>query len=683
MQSSCPTDPSEAAPPHGGDTAAMSRLPVLVTGATGYVGGRLVPRLLDAGYRVRCLARSAPKLAARTWASNPRVEIREADLADTDAVADAMRGCGAAYYLVHSMLSTGVRYADVDRRLARSFATAAARAGIARIIYLGGLGGFGDPEPPLSEHLASRREVEAVLAAAPVPVTVLRAAMIIGSGSASFEILRYLVERLPVMVTPRWVKTASQPIAIGDVLTYLVACLSVPATAGRTLDIGGPEIVTYLDLMRIMAEERGLRPRLVIPVPVLTPRLSSLWIHLVTPVSHRIARPLAEGLRNPVICRDDEAMRLMPQRLLGVRAAIRVALEQIVHGTVETDWSDAGPIPGDPDWAGGTVFTDRRETEIAASPADVFATVSRIGGTTGWYGADRLWRVRGALDRLAGGPGLRRGRRDAQRVAFGDAIDVWRVTGIAPGRRLALRAEMRVPGEARLEFAVEPLPGCADRCRLVQTATFRPRGLLGLAYWYAVLPLHGFVFARMLAGIGRAAERMAYDERRGAGHVEVVQPVTMSARVQIAGLVAWVAVTAAAAALGAVASAAAPAVYVTLARPAWAPPPAVFGPVWTVLYLLMAVAAWLVWRTSGVRRARWPLGLYVGQLALNALWTWLFFRWRLVGVALVEILGLALVIAATLAGFYRVRPLAGLLLAPYLAWVIFAGVLTAAIWRAN
>jgi hypothetical protein len=274
----------------------------------------------------------------------------------------------------------------------------AARANIARIVYLGGLGGFGDPEPRLREHLASRREVETVLAAAPVPVTVLRAAMIIGSGSASFEILRYLVERLPVMVTPRWVKTASQPIAIGDVLTYLVACLSVPATAGRTLDIGGPEIVTYLDLMRIMAEERGLRPRLVIPVPVLTPRLSSLWIHLVTPVSHRIARPLAEGLRNPVICRDDEAMRLMPQRLLGVRAAIRVALEQIVHGTVETDWSDAGPIPGDPDWAGGTVFTDRRETEIAASPADVFAAVSRIGGTTGWYGADLLWRVRGALD---------------------------------------------------------------------------------------------------------------------------------------------------------------------------------------------------------------------------------------------------------------------------------------------
>src|SRR5512132_1462886 len=249
MRSSCPTDPSEAAPPHGGDTATMSHLPVLVTGATGYVGGRLVPRLLDAGYRVRCLARSAPKLAARTWASNPRVEIREADLADTDAVADAIPGGGAAYYLLPSMLSTGARYADVDRRLARSFATAAARAGIARIIYLGGLGGFGDPEPPLSEHLASRREVEAVLAAAPVPVTVLRAAMIIGSGSASFEILRYLVERLPAMVTPRWVKTASQPIAIGDVLTYLVACLSVPATAGRTLDIGGPEIVTYLDLM--------------------------------------------------------------------------------------------------------------------------------------------------------------------------------------------------------------------------------------------------------------------------------------------------------------------------------------------------------------------------------------------------------------------------------------------------
>ena len=477
--------------------------PVLVTGATGYVGGRLVPRLLEAGYGVRCVARSAAKLAARPWASDPRVQIVEADLADADATATALRGCPAAYYLAHSMVATGAGYAEADRRLAETFATAAARAGVGRIIYLGGLGEQG---PGLSEHLASRREVERVLAAGPVPITVLRAAMIIGAGSASFEILRYLVERLPVMITPRWVTTPSQPIAIANVLTYLVASLAVPATIGRTLDVGGPEVVTYLELMRIMAEERGLRRRLVIPVPLLTPRLSSLWIHLVTPVSHRIARPLAEGLRNPVVCRDDEAARLMPQRLLGVREAIREALEQAARGQVETGWSDAGPIPGDPDWAGGTVFTDRRQTEVAASAADTFAAVARLGGDTGWYGADWLWRVRGWLDHLAGGPGLRRGRRESERVAYADAIDFWRVTAVEPGRRLALGAEMRLPGEAVLEFAIEPLSGRADRVRLVQTARFLPRGVLGLAYWYAMLPLHNVVFGRLLRGVRAAAE---------------------------------------------------------------------------------------------------------------------------------------------------------------------------------
>ncbi|HVQ77185.1 MAG TPA: NAD(P)H-binding protein, partial [Candidatus Binatia bacterium] len=276
--------------------------PVLVTGATGYVGGRLVPRLLAAGYRVRCLARSRAKLAARHWASDPRVQAVEADLGDVEATAAAMRGCGPAYYLVHSMLATGGRYAEEDRRTAGAFARAAEQAGLSRIIYLGGLGETG---PGLSKHLASRREVEAVLGAGTVPLTVLRAAMIIGAGSASFEVLRYLVDRLPVMVTPRWVRTESQPIAVANVLDYLVACLSTPETTGRTLDIGGPDVVSYLHLMRVVTEEAGLRRRLVVPVPVLTPYLSSLWIHLVTPVSHHIARPLAEGLRNRVVCRDD------------------------------------------------------------------------------------------------------------------------------------------------------------------------------------------------------------------------------------------------------------------------------------------------------------------------------------------------------------------------------------------
>ena len=348
-----------------------------MTGATGYIGGRLVPRLLEAGHRVRCLAREPRKLAGRPWAGDPRVEIVAGDTADIASLRQAMEGCGPAFYFVHSMVAAGREYAERDRAMAKAFARAAEDTGLERIVYLGGLGELGEG---LSEHLASRREVEEILASGQTPVTVLRAAMIIGSGSASFEILRYLVERLPVMVTPRWVTTESQPIAVRNVVQYLVDCLAVAETAGRTLDIGGPDVLSYRELMRIMAEERGLRRRYVIPVPVLTPRLSSLWIHLVTPISHRIARPLAEGLRNRVVCRNDEAQRLMPQELLGVREAIRAALDRVAHDDVETSWSMAGPIPGDPDWAGGTVFTDRRSLLVDAPPEAVWRAVVRIGG---------------------------------------------------------------------------------------------------------------------------------------------------------------------------------------------------------------------------------------------------------------------------------------------------------------
>ena len=412
--------------------------PVLVTGATGYIGGRLAGALLKAGYSIRCLARSPQKLAGRPWASDPRVEVVQSDLSDLEQVATAMRGCGPAYYLVHSMIVSGKDYAAQDVETAALFAKAAEKAGLTRIIYLGGWGEMGEG---LSEHLRSRRQTEQALSSSSVPVTVLRAAMIVGSGSASFEILRYLVERLPVMVTPRWVNTECQPIAVRNVLGYLVACLSKPETIGKTFDIGGKDVVTYLELMRTMAEELRLPRRWVVPVPVLTPALSSLWIHLVTPLSSRIARPLAEGLRNRVVCRNDDAQRLMPQPLLGVREAIRLALEKSAQHDVETIWSDAGPIPGDPDWAGGTIFTDRREIEIEASPETVFRTVCRIGGGHGWYAADWLWRIRGALDRVVGGPGLRRGRRDPERVAYGDALDFWRVVGIEAGRRL-LRNEV-------------------------------------------------------------------------------------------------------------------------------------------------------------------------------------------------------------------------------------------------
>jgi uncharacterized protein YbjT (DUF2867 family) len=486
--------------PHAGTSG--TRKPVCLTGATGYIGGRLAARLLERGYRLRCLVRDASKLQARPWSSNPDVEVVECDLEDPEALARALTGAGCAFYLVHSMMAAGAAYAETDRRLARRFAQAAAAAGLERIIYLGGLGETGDG---LSRHLTSRREVEAALASGPVPVTVLRAAMIIGSGSASFEILRYLVERLPIMVTPRWVRTESQPIAVRNVLEYLVRCLETPKSIGRTLDIGGPEILTYRRTMEHMAEARGLPRRFIVPVPVLTPKLSSLWIHLVTPINHRIARPLAEGLRNRVVCRNDEAARLMPQRLLTVREAIDDALAETDAGEVQTAWSDAGVVPGDPDWAGGTVFVDRYDAVVDASAASVFRAVCRVGGGHGYYAADWLWRMRGAMDRLVGGPGLRRGRRDGRRVAYGDALDFWRVTGVIPDRRLELRAGMKLPGVAMLTFDLEPVPDEPARCRVMQTARFKPKGLLGLAYWYLVLPLHGTVFRGMLRGIERNA----------------------------------------------------------------------------------------------------------------------------------------------------------------------------------
>lgn len=350
---------------------------VFLTGTTGYIGGRLAPRLLDRGYAVRCIARSEAKLRARPWASRDGIEVVEGDVADEAILIDALRGCDAAYYLIHSMEASVGEYRARDAALAENFGRACAKAGVKRILYLGGLGEVGEG---LSKHLTSRREVESALASGGVPVTVLRAAMIIGSGSASFEILRYLVERLPVMITPRWVSTESQPIAIRDVLFYLIEALEVPETVGITIDIGGPDVLSYADLMREMALALGLKRRLVVPVPVLTPRLSSLWIHLVTPLDSSIARPLAEGLRNRVVCRNDEANRLMPHTCLTVREAIHASLERTHDGTVETSWSDAGVMPGDPSWAGGTVFVDRREVVTSAAPEEVWGAVSSLGG---------------------------------------------------------------------------------------------------------------------------------------------------------------------------------------------------------------------------------------------------------------------------------------------------------------
>jgi uncharacterized protein YndB with AHSA1/START domain len=336
-------------------------------------------------------------------------------------------------------------------------------------------------------------------------VTTFRAAMIIGSGSASFEILRYLSERLPIMIVPRWVRTESQPISIRNVLHYLIKAIDVPATTGRTLPIGGPDIVRYDQLLQIMATARGLPRRLIIPVPVLTPVLSSLWIHLVTPISARVARPLAEGLRNRVVVTDDAAARLMPQELLSVKDAIGIALEAEANFDVESSWSAAGPMPGDPGWAGGDVFQDSRDMVIAAPPAQVFDVLMGLGGKRGWFRYNRLWRLRGLLDRLVGGPGTKRGRRDPARLSWGEAVDFWRVVEIEPDRRLTLRAEMRVPGVAVLDFDLTAVEGDAMATRLVQTARFRPRGLAGLLYWYLVLPFHKPVFDGLIEGIRAAA----------------------------------------------------------------------------------------------------------------------------------------------------------------------------------
>lgn len=424
------------------------------------------------------------------------------DIDDTDALAQNMRGCRYAYYLVHSMVSAGGQYVQRDRELADSFRAAAERAGVERIVYLGGLGEMGEG---LSDHLRSRRDVERVLADGPTPVTVFRAAMIIGSGSASYEILRYLVERLPVMVTPRWVSTRCQPVAITDILHWLVRCLDEPKTTGQTYEVGGEGVRTYRQLMQAMANELGLPHRLIVPVPVLTPELSSRWIGLVTPVNARIAKPLAEGLRNPVVVTENDVRDAMPHQPKTPEAAIRLALERTSLAEVETSWSAAGTMPGDPDWAGGRVFVDSRTTSIEASPDAVFRAVCRVGGGHGWYAADLLWRVRGWMDTILGGPGLRRGRRHPEEVAYGEALDFWRVIGVEHPRHLHLLAEMRLPGQASLEFCIDP-QGNSRQCTLHMTARFKPKGLLGLAYWYAVLPLHHFVFNGMLRGMKRAAE---------------------------------------------------------------------------------------------------------------------------------------------------------------------------------
>jgi uncharacterized protein YbjT (DUF2867 family) len=487
----------------------------LVTGASGYIGGRLVPELLAAGYQVRCMARDPGKLRDRPWSGD--VEIASADALDGAAVRVALTGVDVAYYLIHSLGSSG-EFEERDRRAAENFAQAAAAAGVQRIIYLGGIVPADNRD--LSPHLRSRGEVGDILLASGVPTTLLQAAVIIGSGSVSFEMLRYLTERLPVMVTPRWVRTRIQPIAVRDVLRYLVASAAMPAEVSRAFDIGGPDILTYADMMQRYAEVAGLKRRVVLPVPLLSPRLSSLWVGLVTPVPAGLARPLVESLRNEVVCAEHDIAEYVadpPEGLISLDRAISLALRHVRTGEVATRWSSAAtegaphdllpsdPLPTDPDWSGGSLYLDDRVRRVRASVEQLWRIIEGIGGERGWYSFRTAWVVRGLLDRAVGGVGLRRGRRDPNRLYVGDALDFWRVEEVVPGSLLRLRAEMKLPGRAWLEFSVWRDDSGATVYR--QRAIFRPFGLFGHLYWWSLRPFHGMVFGGMLRNIAATAGR--------------------------------------------------------------------------------------------------------------------------------------------------------------------------------
>ncbi|MEV6980263.1 SDR family oxidoreductase [Sphaerisporangium sp. NPDC051017] len=492
----------------------------LVTGATGYIGGRLVPELLKAGHDVRCMARSAGRLRDQAWIG--RVEVAEADAADPRATRAALEGVDVAYYLIHGM-AAGQGFAERDRRAAETFAAAAEDAGVRRIVYLGGLTPR-DPRSPGSRpspHMRSRAEVERVFLDRAVPAVAYRASMIIGSGSVSFEMLRHLTERLPVMTTPRWVGTRTQPIAIRDVLRYLVKAVDIPEGVNRSFDIGGPSVLTYAGMMRGYAAVAGLPARLIIPVPLLTPKLSSLWIGLVTPLPVNVARPLVESLRDEAICREHDIARYVPdppEGLIDFPGAVRLALQRIKEADVATRWSSAStagapsdPLPTDPDWAGGSLYVDERTEAVDAPPETLWRVIEGIGGENGWYSLPVAWYLRGLLDRVAGGVGLRRGRRDPARLRVGDALDFWRVEEIEPGRLLRLRAEMLLPGLAWLELTCRREDG---ETVYGQRAIFHPRGLSGHLYWWGLYPFHGLIFGRMPDNVARAARRYADRERQ-------------------------------------------------------------------------------------------------------------------------------------------------------------------------
>jgi uncharacterized protein YbjT (DUF2867 family)/tryptophan-rich sensory protein len=641
---------------------------VLLTGASGYVGGRLLRLLSEKSIPVRCLSRHPELLSAQVTGS---VEVVQGDVLDRESLSAALAGVGSAYYFIHSMGSAD-NFEETDRRAAQNFAEAARDAGVQRIIYLGGLG---DEKEQLSPHLRSRHEVGQILASTGVPVIEFRASIVIGSGSLSFEMIRALVEKLPIMITPRWVAVPAQPIAIEDLLNYLVAALDLTSSHSRIYEIGGSDQVSYGELMREYARQRGLR-RLLIRVPVLTPRLSSLWLGLVTPLYARIGRKLIDSIRHPTLVRDASALADFDIRPVGYREAIAAALRNEDREFAETRWSDALSSSGaSRSWA-GVRFGNRLIDSLAASsplpPEHAFVPIRRIGGGRGWYFADGLWKLRGFLDLIVGGVGLRRGRRNPDEVRVGDTIDCWRVEAFEPNRRLRLLAEMRLPGRAWLEFEVQPI---ATGSQIRQTAIFDPVGLAGIAYWYVVYPLHQIVFAGMLHGIVKAGREMLE------GRAVSCRPSRGRQAAWLLGLVAIC--FAAAGAGGAITAVSVGDWYQMLKKPSWTPPDALFGPVWTALYLLMALSAWLVWRKGGWRASGGSLALFGLQLVLNVGWSAVFFGMRSPGLAFGEILILWLAIATTAVSFWGRSTPAALMFTPYLAWTTFAALLNFAIWRMN
>lgn len=479
---------------------------MLVTGATGYIGGRLVPRLLEAGHEVRVIVRDPARLRDVPWAA--QVDVVAGDLRLAADVARAVEGIEVLYYLVHSMSSAG-DFESTERHVASTVATAAAAAGVGRIVYLGGL----HPEGKLSAHLRSRKEVGEILMRSGVPTAALQAGVVIGSGSASFEMIRHLTEVLPYMPAPKWVRNFIQPIAVRDVLHYLIGAATLPPEVNRAFDIGGPDVLRYGQMMNGYAVEAGLKQRPIASLPVLTPYLASQWVNLVTPIPRALAVPIISSLQNDAVCRErdiDQYIAPPEAGLTGYRTAVRYALAKMREGEVETSWQNAtvqgapsDRLPSDPDWSGHTVFTDRQVVETSAPPEALWRVVEGLGGENGWYSLPVAWAARGWLDKLVGGVGLRRGRRDPDRLAAGDAVDFWRVEELDRGRFLRLRAEMKVPGRAWLEFTVEPRPRGGSR--LTQRAVFFPSGLGGRLYWAAVYPFHGIVFSGMATTIARTA----------------------------------------------------------------------------------------------------------------------------------------------------------------------------------